>query len=79
MTNLEIVKPYIQGLYHLADCGLFFQKNLCGDPVTPIYCHNGLEIWISYPYSYFEVFGLNYKEEQELLAFYNKLRGGGNK
>lgn len=70
---IEAAKKVIKENYIFADCGLFDCRNIVGDPMTTIYSENGLTIDICYKYSYFEVFGLDDDEFEELNKFYNEL------
>lgn len=66
----EIIKEYRKD----AECGIFFTRNIVGDPMETIYIDDKYQIDICYGYAYFEVFGLDEKEEKELKEYYNKLR-----
>lgn len=72
--KLEKAKEIIRENYKDANCGIFDCRNIVGDPVGLLYNENGLEIWICYNYSYFEVFGLSDKSFSELEKFYEDLR-----
>lgn len=74
MNKLEIAKQIIRENYSDYDCGIFNTKNLVGDVMGEIYEKDGLTILGCYHWSYFEVFGLNSKEFQELENYYNDLR-----
>ena len=74
MTKLERAKEVIKQNYEDADCGIFFTRNLIGDPMETIYEDKEITIDICYSYSYFEVFGLNDEEEMELAKYYDSLR-----
>lgn len=71
MNKLEKVKEIIKENYVFG--GLFFTRNLVGDRMVTIYDEDGITVDICYGYEYFEVFGLNEKEEEELINYYNSL------
>lgn len=77
--KLGQAKLIIEQYYSLADYGIFFCRNMVGDPMYTIYEDEDLTIDICYEYSYFEVFGLTVDEEIELEDYYyslgNKLKG----
>lgn len=77
LSRIDKVKNVIRNRYSDAMCGLFFTPNWAGDPMSTIREEDGVTIDICYEYEYFEVFGLTEEEENELLAFYNSLIGGG--
>lgn len=72
-NNLAQAKLIIEQYYSQADCGIFFCRNLVGDPMTTIYEDDDLTIDICYGYMYFEVFGLTEAEEIELEEYYDSL------
>lgn len=74
MSELEEVKKVIKENYSIADCGLFFDRNLVGDSMTNIYCENGIIVDIRYEWNYLEVFGLDSVQKLELLKFYKELK-----
>ena len=65
----EIIKEYIG----YAECGIYFTLNLVGDPMETIYADDKYQIDICYAYAYFEVFGLDEKEQKELKEYYEGL------
>lgn len=73
--RVEIVKKIIRENIHDADCGLFCTRNMFGDVMTELYNKNGIKVDICYRYSYFEVFGLNDNELDEVFDYYDSLRG----
>ena len=77
MPRIDKVKNVIRDRYMDAMYGMFFTPNWVGDPMSTIWEEDGVTIDICYHYEYFEVFGLTEEEENELLAFYNSLIGGG--
>ena len=74
MNKSEMAKKIIKENFEDGCCGIFDCRNQVGDPMTTIYYEDGLCIDICYYWSYFEVFGLNAKEFDELVKFYNELR-----
>lgn len=72
-TNLEIAKEIIKENFDKGDCGIFDSRNICGDFMENLYCHNGLQIDICYDWAYFEVFGLTDEEFLELEDFYKHI------
>lgn len=75
VPRMDKVKNVIRNNYSDAECGLFFDRNWVGDPMSTIWEEDGVTIDICYDYEYFEVFGLTEEEEIELLAFYDYLGG----
>lgn len=73
MNKLEIAKKVIRENFEDGRSGIFNCRNLVGDEMINIYDKDGLRIDICYHYSYFEVFGLNDKEFDELEKFYNEI------
>lgn len=73
ISRIDKVKNVIRNRCTDAMCGLFFTRNLVGDPMSTIWEEDGVTIDICYEYEYFEVFGLTEEEENELLAFYTVL------
>lgn len=74
-TKLEKAKQIIKKYFSEACCGLFFTRNWIGDEMAQIYKDNELTVDICYGYSYFEVFGLDPEEQEELKKYYNELKG----
>ena len=56
------------------DCGLFFTRNLVGDPMINIYDDGVVSVYICRAYGYFEVFGLTEAQQTALKKYYNCLR-----
>lgn len=65
----EIIKENIKD----ADCGLFFARNIAGDPMINLFVGKFFIINICRCYSYYEVFGCNSKETSELKDYYAKI------
>lgn len=74
MTNLERAKQIIEENFKYATSGLYDSRNLLGDTMSLIYDGDGLEVYISYEYSYFEVFGLSNEDFDKLQEFYEGLQ-----
>ena len=76
--RLDRAKQVIKDYYNIADCGLFFSRNLTGDQMDTIYNEDGIQIDICYNYSYFEIFGLSYDEQIAMNNFYRDLEDDKN-
>lgn len=72
MNKLEKAKEIIKENY--VDGGLYFVRNICGDPMKKLYEDSNIRIDICKYYEYFEVFGLDKKEQKELTNYYNSLK-----
>ena len=70
---IEEVKKVIREYYSDANCGIFFSRNIMGDPMYTIWTEDDIEIDICYGYCYFEIFGLTSEEQKEVEQFYNTL------
>ena len=70
IENLQKAKDIIYEWFEYADCGLYDCGNIAGDPIAMIYNDDGLKIFICYDYGYFEVFGLDCDDFEELRKFY---------
>lgn len=70
--KLDKVKEVIKKNIEDAKCGIFFSRNIVGDPTQVLYIDtdNSVEIDICYKYEYFEVFGLTKDEQKEIKNFY---------
>ena len=74
MTKLEKAKEIVNIYYKVANCGIFDSRNIVGDRMKTVYAGEGLIVDVCFPYAYFEVFGLSYKEFEELEKYYEGLR-----
>lgn len=74
MTKLEKAKEIVNIYYKVANCGIFDSRNIVGDRMETVYAGEGLIVDVCFPYAYFEVFGLSYKEFEELEKYYEGLR-----
>ena len=75
-TREEVLKDVmkcIEDNYDLADCGLYFTRNIVGDPMETIFEEEGVTVDICYYYSYYEVFGLTKEEEKIIKDYYDSL------
>ena len=71
--KLKKIKEVIKEYYGVAECGIFFTRNLVEDTMTTIYEEEDISIDICYGYEYFEIFGLNEEEQQEIEEYYYSL------
>lgn len=76
MSKLEIAKKVIEENFSDGDCGLYCCRNIMGDSMDCLYDEDDLTILICYGYGYFEVFGLDTDDFEELCDFYRKLQKG---
>ena len=67
------IKELIKENYKSGDCGLYDTRNIVGDPMTNIFNGKYFQLDICYYYSYFEVFGTNCEEFEELEELYDSL------
>lgn len=74
MDKLDKAKKVIKEYIKEAECGIYNTRNIAGDSMTTIFDEDGLQIDICYNWEYFEVFGLNREEFQELEKYYHELR-----
>ena len=74
MDKLDKAKKVIKEYIKEAECGIYNTRNIAGDSMTTIFDEDGLQIDICYHWEYFEVFGLNREEFQELKKYYHELR-----
>ena len=79
MRKLNKIKKVIKENYNIADCGLFFTRNLVNDYMTTIYKEDGVTVDICTDWSYFEIFGLNEEEKEEIMKYYYVLLKGETK
>ena len=63
---MGVVLAYVDKAKH----GIFFSRNVVGDPMNNIYEEDGISIDICEKYEYFEVFGLTEDEQRDLEKFY---------
>lgn len=70
--EFERVKELIKDNYEDGCCGLYNCKNLVGDYMHTLFDGKYFRLDVCYEHSYFEVFGTNDDEFQELEKFYMK-------
>lgn len=73
--ELESVKNLIKENLEDFNLGLFFTRNICGDTMTRIFTGEYFEVDVCEHWSYFEVFGCESSEREELEKYYNELGG----
>lgn len=73
MEKLDKIKKVIKENYNIADCGLFFTRNLANDYMITIYEEDGVTIDICTGWHYFEIFGLDKEEKAEIMMYYYSL------
>ena len=73
MSKLDKAKEVIKKHINSAECGIFDCRNWAGDPMVNIYRDAELSIDICYGYAYYEVFGLNDLEFEQLEKYYYEL------
>lgn len=74
MNKLDKVKEIIKENY--VSGGLFFNRNILGDPMVTLYIEDDIVVDICYTYEYFEVFGLTKEEQKELTDYYDNFKKG---
>lgn len=74
MERIEKIKEFVKKNFNEYDCGIYFTPNILGDRVDILDRIDGVDIYGQVYYGYFEVFGLNAEEENELLEYYKELR-----
>lgn len=72
--EFNIIKDLIKKYINKANCGLFDTRNLAGDEMTTIYEGEYFTLDICYGWRYFEVFGTNEEEFEELKSYYEVLK-----
>lgn len=71
--EFEKIKEVIKENFCFGECGIYNVKNLVGDYMINIFKGKFFKVDFCYRYSYFEVFGTNTNEFNELLKFYENL------
>ncbi len=74
--EFEKIKELIKKHLGEAECGLFDTRNIAGDRMHNIFNGTYFDLDICYGWCYFEVFGTNAQEFNELKKYYNKLLKG---
>ena len=73
MDKVEKVKNVIKRYYKDAGCGCFFTRNIVGDEMENVYIDSDVAVDICFGWAYFEVFGLNEEEQEEIIKYYDSL------
>ena len=73
-TEFQEVKDTIRENIDDARCGLYFTRNVMGDPMQTIYIGKIFTVEICRSYDYFEVFGCTRKEEDILTDYYEVIK-----
>ena len=73
MTKTEKVKNIIKKYYDEAQCGCFFVHGMVGDYMENLYADDEVNVDICRGWMYFEIFGLNEAEQEEVLKYYDSL------
>ena len=71
--EFENVKTIIKEKIENANFGLFFTRNIVGDPMKNIFKGEFFKVDICYGCMYFEVFGCTEQEEEELDKYYQAI------
>ena len=71
--ELDYVKDLIKKHYEQAAAGLFFTRNIAGDPMDVLFEGQFITLEICESWSYYEVFGCDEQEEKELKELYGSL------
>ena len=71
--ELEKVKNVIYENLEFGNCGLFFVGNNVGDKVNAVFKGKFFTVNHCSGYCYFDVFGCNKQEENELTEYYEKI------
>lgn len=72
MNTLDEIKAIIDKCGEEYDCGLFDNKNICGDDMINIYKKDGVTVDICPDNAYIEVIGLSDLDFDMLLDYYSK-------
>jgi hypothetical protein len=72
-NKLDVVKRIIKSNRVEANSGIYFTTNTAGDVVTTLYKDKDIDIEICYECGYFEVYGLNKSEQEEIERFYKSM------
>ena len=72
--EFNIIKNLIKKHIKEADCGLFDIRNCVGDRMLTIFEGEYFILDICYDYSYFEIFGTNDDEFEELENYYKLIQ-----
>lgn len=70
-SEIRAIKKYIKQNIHQLDGGLFYTRNIVGDPMELTLNGKYTWLWTCWGNYYVEVFGLNSDEQIELTDWYN--------
>lgn len=73
---MDEIKRIINENITKAFCGIYFTRNVAGDEMTTLYDDGKHIVDICYHWGYFEIFGLNKKEREEISTYYFNLLEG---
>ena len=73
--EFESVKNLIKKKIEDFNLGLFFTRNTCGDVMTRIFTGEYFKVDVCEYWCYFEVFGCEASEREELEKYYTDLGG----
>lgn len=68
------VKEVIRNYFNRANCGIFNTRNVVFDRMSNVFKGKYFKVDICFNYAYFEVFGTNEKEFDQLKKYYEKIR-----
>lgn len=72
-VELEKVKELIKKYYTSADGGMFFTRNIVGDPMKTIFKGVYFTLDICRYWGYYELFGCTADEEKDIKRYYDSL------
>ena len=72
--ELAKVKDIIKDNFKDAPAGMFFTRNVVGDPMETIFTGVYFTLDICRSWGYFELFGANTQERQEIEEYYDELK-----
>jgi hypothetical protein len=72
-SELNAVREYLKDNLHQLDCGLFFTRNIIGDPMELTLNGKYIMMWTCWGCGYVEVFGLDSDEQSKLIDWYDQL------
>ena len=70
IEQIKEIKNVINENAGYAQCGIYDTKNTSGDDMVTLYSKNGITIDICYGYCYFEVFGVNEYDFENIKKYY---------
>ena len=73
--EFQKIKMLIKQNIKDAECGIFSCRNLAGDMMTSLFDGQFFSLDICYYLNYFELFGTNDAEWQEIEKYYSSLGG----